>query len=207
MFSKNISMLMIASVATVMLLSVASSEEAFAHGRQNIDFTIPGGLERTITVVLGHNDEPTRAQEAGKWFGEHPMELFIRDTRTGLDISTADLVVDKYFYKNEKQALKALENGFEPREEDVPVSGVHGDPGHYFTRQILAKPGFYGYHVTGTVDYFGAATVDVNLKALCRDAPSDVLSAFNSPDFQGGFGCTTDIDDGKFPSKNKRGDD
>ena len=100
---------MIATVATVMLFSVASSEQAFAHGGQVISFDLPNGEKRFITVIMGHNNEPTRAQEAGKWSGEHPMELFIRDTRTGLNLASADLVVDKYYYKNAKKFNKAVE--------------------------------------------------------------------------------------------------
>ncbi|WP_182126274.1 hypothetical protein [Nitrosopumilus sp. b2] len=217
MFSKNISMFMIASVATVMLLSVASSEQAFAHGGQIISFTLPNGEHRLITVIMGHNNEPTRAQESGKWSGEHPMELFISDTRTELNLGEADLKVDKFYYKNDKQFLKAVEKGFEPLETDVEVSGVHGDPGHYFARQILAQPGIYGYHVTGTVDYFGVKDVPVDVKAVCRDAPlvkvgedenGDPImeQPFNNPSWFGGFGCTADIDDSKFPGKKVKHD-
>ncbi|MFQ5497606.1 MAG: hypothetical protein ACE5DU_06960, partial [Nitrosopumilus sp.] len=200
MLSKNTSMLMIASVTTVMLFSLASSEEAFAHGRQVIPVHDLGdSIDRSITVVLGHNNEPTTAQESGKASGNHPMEVFIRDTRTGLNLSGATLTVDKYYYKNDKAFNKAAEKGFVPLETDVDVRGVHGDPGHYFARQILAKPGIYGYHVTGTVDYFGTGLVNIDVMAVCRDAPNP--SVFNTPTFQGGFGCTADIDDDKFPGK------
>jgi hypothetical protein len=204
MISKNISILMIASVATVMLFSLASSEEAFAHGRQTIPVphAFDDGIERSITVVVGHHNEPTTAQDSGKASGNHPMEVFIRDSRTGLNLADAVLEVDKYYYKNAKAFNKAVEKGFEPLETDVRVGGVHGDPGHYFARQILAEPGIYGYHITGHVSYFGVVNVPIDVMAVCRDAPDP--SAFNSPDFVGGFGCTTDVDDGKFPAKNKR---
>ncbi|ABX13175.1 hypothetical protein [Nitrosopumilus maritimus] len=203
MFSKNTSMFMIASVATVMLFSVASSEEAFAHGGQVVSFTLPNGDQRFITIIMGHSNEPTRAQEAGKWSGEHNMELFISDTRTKLNLAEADLKVDKFYYKNDRQYNKAVEKGFKPLVKDADVGGVHGDPGHYYARQILAQPGIYGYHVTGTVDYFGVMDVPIDVKAICRDAP-DGGSAFNNPSWFGGFGCTADIDDGKFPAKGKK---
>ena len=193
---------MIASVATVMLFSVASSEQAFAHGGQVIPFNLPNGDQRFITVIMGHNNEPTSAQEPGKSSGNHPMELFISDTRTKLNLADADLKVDKFYYKNDKKYNKAVEKGFVPLVEDADVRGVHGDPGHYFARQILAEPGIYGYHVTGTVSYFGVMDVPIDVKAICRDAPDP--SAFNNPSWFGGFGCTSDIDDGKFPNKNKR---
>ena len=193
---------MIASVATVMLLSVGLSEQAFAHGGQVFSFVLPNGEHCLITVIMGHSNEPTRAQEAGKWDGEHNMELFISDTRTGLNLSEANLKVDKYFYKNDKKYNKAVDKGFEPLVKNADVRGVHGDPGHYYARQILAQPGFYGYHVTGYVDYFGVMNVPIDVKAMCRDAPNGG-AAFNNPSWFGGFGCTADIDDVKFP--NKRG--
>ncbi|NNL59067.1 MAG: hypothetical protein HKP31_06370, partial [Nitrosopumilus sp.] len=134
-----------------------------------------------------------------------PMELFISDTRTGLNLEEADLKVDKFYYKNDKQYNKAVEKGFEPLETDVVVGAVHGDPGHFFARQILAETGIYGYHVTGTVNYFDVMDVPIDVKAICRDAP-DGGSAFNNPSWFGGFGCTADIDDGKFPGKKVKHD-
>ena len=200
MNSNKTQLFLVASIASVMVLVGVASEQAFAHGGQVIGFNLPNGEHRLITVIMGHNDEPTSAQETGKASGNHPMELFIRDTRTGLDLADADLTVDKFYYKNDKKYNKAVEKGFVPLETDVEVSGVHGDPGHYFVRQILAKPGIYGYHVTGTVDYFGVKDVQIDVKAICRDAP-DGGAAFNNPSWFGGFGCTADIDDGKFPGK------
>ena len=125
-------MFVIASVAAVMLFAAVGPEQAFAHGGKVTGFTIPNGQPdngRSITVIMGHNDEPTRAQEQGKWFGEHPMELFIRDTRTGLNLANAELTVDKYYYKNDKAFNKAVKKGeFVPIETDVPVTAVHGIP-------------------------------------------------------------------------------
>ena len=193
-------MLMIASLATVMIISVAGTEQAFAHGGKTFTFDLPHGLgERTITVIMGHSNEPTFAQEKGKHDGKHNMELFISDSATGLNIATADLVADKFYYKNEKQFKRDAKDGsLEPREKDVEVGGVFGDPGHYFAgRQVHAAPGIYGYHVTGTVDYFGVVDVPIDVMAFCRDAPSD----FNTQGWFGGYGCTSDIDDIKFPQR------
>lgn len=196
---------MIASVAAVMLFSLAS-QEAFAHGNQKID--VPDAhfgddVVRQIKVVLGHNDEPTTAQEDGKSSGNHPMELFISDTRTGLNLSGAVLTVDKYFYPTvaAMQAEFDTDGEFTPLETGVRVGGVHGDPGHYFARQILTESGIYGYHVTGHVSYFGVINVPIDVMATCRDVPESLRSEFNTSDFEGGFGCTTDIDDGKFPAE------
>ena len=170
--NSKIQFFLVASIASVMMLSGVVSEQAFTHGGKIIShFDGESGLFGLITVVIGHNDEPTRAQESGKWTGEHPMELFISDTATGLNLADADLVVDKYYYKNDKKFNKALEKGFVPLETDVPVTAVHGDPGHFFARQILADPGIYGYHVTGTVSCFGVFDVPVDVKAFCRDSP------------------------------------
>ena len=196
---------LVASIASVMILAGGASEQAFAHGGQVFGFNLPNGEHRLITVIMGHNSEPTAAQETGKHDGNHPMELFISDTRTGLNLADADLTVDKFYYKNDKKYNKAVEKGFEPREADVEVGGVHGDPGHYFARQILAETGYYGYHVTGTVNYFGVMDVPIDVKAICRDTP-DEGAAFNNPSWFGGFGCTPDIDDGKFPGKKVKHD-
>ena len=196
---------LVASIASVMVLAGAASEQAFAHGGQVFGFNLPNGEHRLITVIMGYNSEPTSAQEAGKSSGNHPMELFISDTRTGLDLADADLTVDKFYYKNDKKYNKAVDKGFEPRETYVSVDAVFGDPGHYFARQILAQPGIYGYHVTGTVDYFGVMDVPIDVKAICRDVP-DGGAAFNNPSWFGGFGCTADIDDGKFPGKKVKQD-
>jgi hypothetical protein len=202
MNSNKTQLFLVASIASVMVLAGVASEQAFAHGGQGFFVNLPNGESRQITVVIGHNNEPTTAQETGKSSGNHPMELFIRDSATGLNLADADLKVDKYYYKNDKKFNKAAEKGFEPRETDVTVSGVHGDPGHYFARQILAQPGIYGYHVTGTVSYFGVVDVPIDVKAFCRDAPSNDFTTL----WFGGFGCTVDVDDSKFPGKKVKHD-
>ena len=202
MNSNKTQLFLVASIASVMVLAGVASEQVFAHGGQGFFVNLPNGESRQITVVIGHNNEPTTAQETGKSSGNHPMELFIRDSATGLNLADADLKVDKYYYKNDKKFNKAAEKGFEPRETDVTVSGVHGDPGHYFARQILAQPGIYGYHVTGTVSYFGVVDVPIDVKAFCRDAPSNDFTTL----WFGGFGCTTDVDDSKFPGKKVKHD-
>ena len=196
MFSKNTSILMFTAVATVMLMTVGLSEDAFAHGRNTQSFDMKDGKERTLSIVLGHTDEPTRPQEDGKWTGEHPVEIFVRDARTDLSISGATLFVDKFFWADE-DAYNADKN---PLEEDVRAGAAFGTPGKYQARQILAEPGFYGYRVHGEVTYFDGTAIDVDFQALCRDAPAAMIADFNSASFSGGFGCTTDIDDGKFPT-------
>ena len=201
MNSNKTQFFLVASIASTMVLTRFVSEQAFAHGGQVIEFTLPNGEDRSITVIMGHNNEPTAAQEPGKHDGKHPMELFISDTRTGLDLADSDLIADKYYYENDKKFTEAIEQGFEPLETDITITAVHGDPGHYFARQILAQPGIYGYHVTGTVNYFDVIDVPIDVKAICRDVSDS--SAFNNPSWFGGYGCTSDIDDGQFPGKNK----
>lgn len=196
--TKNTSLFMFGAIATVMLVSLVGTEQAFAHGGKVFTLQLPNGESRAITVIMGHSNEPTFAQAPGKHDGKHNMELFISDSATGLNLDTADLKVDKFYYKNERHFQKDARDGsLEPLVEDVTIGAVHGDPGHYYARQVLAEPGFYGYHLTGTVDYFGVADVSIDLMAMCRDAPSD----FNTPGWFGGYGCTTDIDDTTFPSR------
>lgn len=196
LISKNTSILMFSAVAVTMLVTIGLSEDAFAHGRYLQDFDIANGKERTITIVLGHTNEPTRAQSEGKWSGEHPVEIFVRDTRTNLNINGATLFVDKFFWTDEA----AYDADKDPLEEDVRAGPAFGTPGKYHARQILAEPGFYGYRVHGEVTYFDGTEVPIEFQAVCRDAPAAMLADFNTPGFIGGFGCTNDIDDGKFPT-------
>ena len=192
-------MFMFGAIAAVMLVSLVGTEQAFAHGGKVFVFTLPNGETRALTFIMGHSNEPTFAQEKGKHDGKHNMELFISDSATGLNLASADLVADKFYYKNEKQFKRDAKDGsLEPREKDVEVGGVFGDPGHYYAgRQVHAASGIYGYHVTGTVDYFGVVDVPIDVMAFCRDAPSD----FNTQGWFGGYGCTSDIDDIKFPQR------
>ena len=187
---------MFTAVVTVMLMTVGLSEDAFAHGRNTQSFDMKDGKERTLSIILGHTLEPIRSQENGKWTGEHPVEIFVRDARTNLNISGASLMVDKFFWADEA----AYNANKDPLETDVKAGGVHGVPGKYHARQILAEPGYYGYRVHGDVTYFDGTMVRVDFQATCRDAPAVMRSDFNSASFSGGFGCTTDIDDGKFPT-------
>lgn len=196
---------LMAFVAAVMLVStIATEQQAFAHGRTNIPVTLPNGEERAITFVMGHTNEPTYGQEKGIHDGKHSMEIFLRDAATGLDIATANLQADKFFFKSEKSFDKAESiDDADAVERDVQVRGVHGDPGHFHARQVLAEPGIYRYHVTGTINYFGVSDIPVDITAFCRDAPSK----FNSQGWLGGFGCTADIDDSNFPTKGHKNHD
>lgn len=192
------SQLLLMLVAVTIVASLAISEEAFAHGRASIPVTLPNGETRTITFVMGHSNEPTYAAEPGIHDGKHPLEVFLRDSATGLDISNADLKADKFFFRDVRE-FEMADSPDDARfiKRDVSVSHVFGDPGHFVTHQVHSDPGIYGYHVTGTISYFGVTEVPVDITAFCREAPSK----FNSEGWQGGFGCTDNINDTKSPTK------
>lgn len=195
MTSKN-HFLVLGAITAVILGTTLAFDSASAHGVKSIPVDLGDGTERGITFVMGHTNEPTYAQEKGVHDGKHPMEIFLSDANTGLDLADADLTADKFYFKN----LKSFEKAQSPFDADavvtgVPVAAVHGDPGHFQVRQVLSEPGIYGYHVTGTISYFGVHDIPVDITAFCRDAPSK----FNSDNWFGGFGCTTDIKDSNYP--------
>lgn len=194
--TKKINFLVLGVVAALVLGSGLALDNAFAHGVKNFPVNLGDGIERSITVVMGHTNEPTHSQKSGVHDGKHAMEIFLRDSNTGLDLAGATLVADKFYFKD----LKSFEKADSPYDADavvtgVPVNPVHGDPGHYHINQILSESGIYGYKVTGNIDYFGVADVPVELTAFCREAPGK----FNSNFWFGGFGCTTELKDSNFP--------
>ena len=106
MNSNKTQLFLVASIASVMVLAGVASEQAFAHGGQGFFVTLPNGESRQITVVIGHNNEPTTAQETGQSSGNHPMELFIRDSATGLNLADADLKVTNTITRMIKNSTK-----------------------------------------------------------------------------------------------------
>lgn len=189
----------ILSMITVMMVFLlAVPQDASAHGRTTIPVTLPNGETRTITFVMGHSNEPTHAAEPGIHDGNHPMEVFLRDSATSLDISSAELKADKFYFKDIKEFNRAS-SPYNARsiERDIPVNPVHGEPGNFVTHQIHSDSGIYGYRVTGTISYFGVAEASVEITAFCRDA----TPKFNSEGWSGGFGCTENINNIMFPKK------
>jgi len=182
-------------IAAVTLISVVASQDAYAHGHANFPLTLPNGDARTITVVLGHTNEPTYANEPGTWNGLHDVDISISDADTKIPISGASLQVDKYYFEDQKSFDKANSvNKADAKELGVTVSYVYGQPGKYLVRQMVAE-GIYGYHVYGTVKYFDGQIINVDFTGFCKEAGDK----FNSGSYSGDFGCVGDINDLKFP--------
>ncbi len=196
---KHTTLSLLGVMAAVTLISVIASQEAYAHGNIKIPLTIANGEQRTVQVVLGHTNEPSYGNEPGTWDGIHGVDITVRDADTKLPIKTANLKVDKYFFKNQKKVDKASVP-FNPTDADakdlgVTAGAVFGQPGKFLARQMVID-GIYGYRVYGTVTYFDGTNVPVDFTGFCSDA-----SKFNSPGFSGGYGCIGDIKDTKFPGK------
>jgi hypothetical protein len=202
--NKNKSHLLLLSlVVAVALISTISSQHAFAHARTTLSVTDP--VARTISVVLGHTNEPTYGVEPGIHDGKHNMEIILTDAATNLRLSGASLKADMYYFDNLTQFNKATSaDKASDKKTGVTVGTVFGDPGHYLIREVQDS-GIYGYRVYGTVNYFGEATVPIDTTVFCKSSQGD-STKFNSPGWSGSFGCTEDIKDIKFPKKHKKAD-
>ena len=194
-------LLLLSSVLAVALLSTVATQQVFAHSLRNESFTAHG-MPHKIFVVLGHTDEPTYGLENGVHSGKHNMEIILSDEPTKLRLSSANLKADMYYFKDIKKFNKASSpNDATDVKTGVTVSSVFGDPGHYLIRE-LQTPGIYGYHIYGTMNYFGVHDQPIDATVFCKSTQGDT-SKFNSPGWFGSFGCTDDIKDIVFPNKKK----
>ena len=192
-------LLLLGTIVAVALISTTSVQHAFAHSHTTLPLPAPLA-PRTISVVLGHTNEPTYGVEPGIHDGKHNMEIILTDAATSLRLSGASLKADMYYFDNIKQFNKATSvNKASDKKLGVTVGSVFGDPGHYLIREIQDS-GIYGYHVYGTINYFGEATVPIDATVFCKSSQGDTTK-FNSPGWSGSFGCTEDIKGIKFPTK------
>lgn len=190
----------IAALALGLLATTGAAAPAFAHAHTSL-FVEDGPVEgREIEVVLGHANEPTYGARPGIHDGKHGLEVSISDAATGLPLTGATLEADKYYFKDIASFEKAetLQDA-DAVEEGVTVGAVFGEDGQYMARQVQ-QPGIYGYRLYGNVSYFGVATVPIDSTVFCRSADGDT-SRFNSEGWGGSFGCTTNIDDSRFPER------
>lgn len=190
---------------SLLLTSSAMLQPAFAHASTSLTLKDEHVDGKKIRVVLGHTNEPTYGAEPGIHDGKHNVEVLLSDSDTRLPLTGATLKVDKYYFKNVKSFEKAKSvKDADEIQKAVVVGSVFGDPGHYMARQV-EKPGIYGYRLYGTINYFDVAKIDIDSTVFCSSSEGDT-SKFNSKGWGGGYGCTEDIRDTFFPSKNK-GDD
>ncbi len=188
-------LLLLAVIVTVALITVPSAQHAFAHAHTTLPVTSP--VQRTISVVVGHTNEPTYGTEEGIHDGKHNMEVILTDAATGIRLSGAQLKADMYHFKGLQGFNKKTLDQVPYKKTAVTVGSVFGDPGHYIIRE-LQSPGIYGYHIYGTINYFGVATVPINTTIFCSSSQGPTTK-FNSPGWSGSFGCTEDIDSIRFP--------
>jgi hypothetical protein len=199
--NKNKSHLLLLGTIVAVALISTTSQHAFAHAHTTLPVTSP--VPRTISVVLGHTNEPTYGVEPGIHDGKHNMEIILTDAATNLRLSGASLKADMYYFDSLKQFNKAQSvNKASDKKTGITVGSVFGDPGHYLIREVQDK-GIYGYHVYGTINYFGEATIPIDATVFCKSSQGDTTK-FNSPGWSGSFGCTEDIKDIKFPTKHNK---
>ncbi len=198
---KNAILLTAAAALSLVLTSGMLVQPAFAHAVNIKSLKVEGAGERQITIVLGHSNEPTYGAKPGIHDGKHGVEVFLEDGATALPISGAELKVDKYYFKDFAtfKKAKSVKDATEI-EKGVTLGGVFGDAGHYVARQVQ-KDGIYGYRLYGTIHYFSVQELKVDTTVFCRSTEGDTAK-FNSPGWFGGFGCTDDIDDILFPTRN-----
>lgn len=192
-------------VAAVLALSLVAGsaailQPAFAHTHATLTLEDGPVAGKQISVVLGHTNEPTFGAKAGIHDGKHGLEVLISDAATSLPLTGASLKADKYYFKD----IRSFERADSPDDADaiekgVDVRGVFGDAGHYLARQVQ-KPGIYGYRVYGTIDYFGVSSIPIDTTMFCSSPDGDTTK-FNSPEWHGSFGCTSDIHDSIFPGR------
>ncbi|RMF31798.1 MAG: hypothetical protein D6752_01400 [Candidatus Nitrosothermus koennekii] len=181
------------------LASITTPAMAFPHASKIINFTISNGEERSIQIVLGHTREPTLALAPGIHDGMHHVQIIIRDAKTSLPINNADLLLDRYYFKDEKDYNKGDLNKAKT-ETGLKVRSVHGLPGQYTVRQILTHPGIYGYHIYGTITYFDGTKVSIDETKFCSvGGVRGVQGPYDTPDWRGGYGCTESVKDWYWP--------
>lgn len=184
--------------------SAAMLQPAFAHAHATLTLEDEPVAGNQISMVLGHANEPTSGAKAGIHDGKHGLEISLSDAATSLPLTGANLTADKYYFKD----IKSFERADSPEDADaiekgVEVSEVFGEAGHYLARQVQ-KPGIYGYRVNGTIDYFGVSSISIDTTIFCGSSQGNTTK-FNSPEWHGSFGCTSDINDSFFPSRHGKG--
>ena len=186
----------ITAIAILLASSTAYNVMAFPHAHMTI---VPEqDNANPISVVMGHSSEPAFGAKLALHDGKHNVELFLEDAATALPLSGANLRVDKYFFKDIDSFNRATSvNDADVVIANATLSGVFGEPGHYVNRQIV-RDGIYGYHVYGTIDYFGVAEVPFDSTIFCNSAEGNT-SRYNSEGWGGGFGCPEDLSDIRFP--------
>ncbi len=185
------------ALAAILATTTIGNAMAFPHAHMTITPTEENA--NPISVVIGHSDEPAYGFDSELHQGRHSVEVLLEDAATALPLSEAQLMVDKYFFKDIQvfDEAESVNNATEV-ESNVTLGSVFGEQGHYISRQLVVD-GIYGYRVHGTIDYFGVAKVPINATIFCNSSEGNTTK-FNSGGWGGGFGCPENINDLRFPS-------
>jgi hypothetical protein len=194
----------LAVLALAIFVGPSTTGVAFAHSHLVLvpDETDHGQMNANpIILTLGHSNEPAFAAKPGVHDGKHSFELSIVDAATTLPLSGANLTLDRYYFRDFRTFERASSvEGATEVDKGVPLRGVFGEPGTYSVGQVVAE-GIYGYRVYGMIDYFGVAQVPVDSTMFCS-TPEGNSSKFNSPGWEGSYGCINDMDGSLFPEEN-----
>jgi hypothetical protein len=193
-----------ALAAIGLLLASSFTLTVYAHGHLILTPDIEN--VNSISVTLGHSNEPAFGVQPGVHNGMHNVEVSLEDSNTTLPLVGADLRIDKYYFRDFEsfQNATSIEQA-DQVEQNITVGEVFGEPGQYRALQIV-QPGIYGYRLYGTINYFEVAEVPIDTVFFCTlnsdDGPSANTSKFNSEGWEGEYGCVSDINDIYFPTGN-----
>lgn len=189
----------IAFAAMALMLSAGTIQSASAHGHFTLPVDDPHLQGKRVVMVIGHSSEPAFGVEPGVTDGLHHLELSLADFDTKMPLAGAQLKADKYYFKDIESFNAADSPGdASANQTGVAVGGVFGQAGFYQARQLVSE-GIYGYRIYGTIDYFGEASIPIDVTAFCRSTEGNTTK-FNSPGFAGGYGCVPGVETLAFPA-------
>ena len=201
--SSQAMLMMILAGITIISASSFSIDEAMAFPHASLIIDPDEEHANDIQVILGHTNEPAYGKLPGIHDGKHNLEVELLDAATLLPIPNATLFADKYYFKNIESFKRAesLEDA-DAIELNVPISAVFGQPGTFYNRQVI-DPGIYGYTIRGTINYYDVAQVPLENTTKFCSIPGENLTKFDSPGWNGSFGCPQNIKSIFFPPASK----
>lgn len=193
-----------ASIVAAFLVASSTIGVAFAHPHMVVtpDESDHEQMNANpVILTLGHSNEPAFGVNPGIHDGKHDFELSIEDAATTLPLAGANLTLDRYYFSDFRAFDRAMDvDAATVVDKGIQLRGVFGEPGVYSVRQIVTD-GIYGYRVYGTIDYFGVAQIPIDSTVFCT-TPAGNTSKFNSPGWEGSYGCIGDIESLVFPPNN-----
>lgn len=91
----------IAALLLGMAAIPATVQQAFAHAHVELTLTDEHVAGKTISLVLGHTNEPTFGAKAGIHDGKHGLEVTLSDGATELPLAGAQLKADKDYLRHQ----------------------------------------------------------------------------------------------------------